>query len=1201
MVEIWIDRGGTFTDCILHDPKTGERRVVKVLSSNDAPLRGLRMLLDLSDGDPIPPCEIRMGTTVSTNALLERSGARTGLVITRGFRDLLSIGDQTRSDLFQLAIEKPAPLTSWVEELDARLDAQGKTVAWPTDEELALLAHRLASQSLGSIALVVINAHRAPERERALRDRLLRLWPTTHGAPPIIASTEAVNEMGLLGRTGTAVLDSYLTPLLRSYSNRLASELAGCRLRLIQSSGDLSGIERFRGPNSLLSGPAGGIVAGRAIAEALESKKVVTLDMGGTSTDVSLIEGEPTFRFESRVAGIDVRAKMMDIHTIAAGGGSECRFDGYGLTVGPSSVGADPGPICYGKQGTAIAEGRERLALTDVNLALGRICGDHFPFELDQEAAIAALNRLAEEVSRRTGTRATGQEVARGLHAVATTHMAEAIRSVAIQRGADLRGADLLVFGGAAGQHACDVASALGVRRIIVHRLSGVLSAFGIGQASTGWSGQKDAGRLILDEAATEVIERTMRELEAEGLAALARETATPSASVVTSLVSLRYRGADGTLLIPWKNCLETLADFANEHQKRFGFTRPGALVEIVSFRVDVATARQSSGVRFPSADDELPLPAPLRTTPVLVARGTKVDVPVFELSSLEGATGLEGPALLIDPTGTYLVDEGYTATLRGDLLAIEHRGGAISPGTIDVDELSDVASIQIMATRFSAVAEQMGEALRRSAASTNIRDRLDFSCALFDPEGNLVANAPHIPVHLGAMSESVKAVLARYPRMKEGEAYVTNDPALGGSHLPDITVVSPVFDDSELVAFTASRGHHADIGGRTPGSMPADSTHLDEEGVVLSAVPLLEGGRLREASLRQLLGAGPYPARNIEENLADLSAQLAANQLGGRLFRNLCRETSRDTVTKNMSLVRRLAARWMSDALARLPDAPMKFGDSLDDGSPICVTVEKVTGGVHVDFTGTSKELSSNLNAPRAVTIACVLYVLRTFLDKPLPLNQGCLDPVRITIPQGSLLSPSPGRAVAAGNVETSQRVVDVLLGALGLAAASQGTMNNVSFGTAEFGYYETLAGGAGAGDTFDGASAVHTHMTNTRVTDPELLEARFPVRLTEFSIRRGSGGTGRRRGGDGLCREIEALAPLDLSLITSRRTTVPFGLAGGNPGASGRNLVAGRPVDGTYSGRLQPGEHVRIETPGGGGYGAVSGAAEPADSSGA
>ncbi len=1190
--EFWIDRGGTFTDCICLDRQSRKTTVAKVLSSDDAPLLGIRQLLALGPDEPIPPCDVRMGTTVATNALLERRGAKTALVVTEGFRDVLLIGDQTRPKLFELATTKPAPLYQCVLETPARLSPAGQELRWPTAEQVGALASSLAAENVESVALVILHAYAAPNRERELRDQIVSAWPQGIALPSFVCSSEAACEQGLVARASTAVLDAYITPLLTRYLRKLAEGLPGSRIRLMQSSGGLAAPSRFRGPESILSGPAGGIVAAHQIAKRMGSHKVVAFDMGGTSTDVTLIEGEPATKFETRIDGVFLRAKMLDIHTIAAGGGSECSFNGYALSVGPRSVGADPGPVCYGKQGAD----DQRLALTDVNLALGRLAGDHFAFSLDVEQSRAALARMAATVSETTGTLTSPEDLGRGLAAIATANMAEAIRTVTVQRGVDLAHVDLLVFGGAAGQHACALASSLNIKKIIVHRLAGVLSAYGIGHADEVWSGESDAGRVLLDRSQLRSLDRRFVELEKQGRAALTAELEANSRGrnapiQVTRTLALRYQGTESTLTVLWGwGKLEPIFEqFHQLHQKHFGYARRDSAVEVVATRVEiriVSTAETSSTDGTPELRA---MPAPLRTARVCLAERTANDVPVYELDSLAGAPRpLLGPALLLDKTGTYLVDDDFQARLSNEVLTItrvakstRHLGGALAT-------INQTARSEIFATRFSAIAEQMGEALRRSASSTNIRDRLDFSCAVFDKEGNLVANAPHIPVHLGAMSESVRAVVSRHPKMLPGDAFITNDPAMGGSHLPDITVVTPVFlDTGEHVAFTASRGHHADVGGIEPGSMPAFSRSLEEEGVVFSAAKLMDRGHFLERETLKRLRSAPYPARKPAENLADLRAQLAANQLGLRLVQSFALELGPAGLFAGMRAVRELSATWMRDAVSRLPDEALRFHDTLDDGTRVAVNIEKADNQLVIDFTGTAGQSPSNQNAPRAVTVAAVLYVLRVFLGKELPLNQGCLDPIRLIVPPSSLLDPSPGLPVAAGNVETSQRIVDVLLGALGLAAASQGTMNNLSFGNDQFGYYETIAGGAGATRGANGASAIHTHMTNTRITDAEVLEERFPVLLDRFEVRRGSGGVGRTVGGDGVTRTLTALAPLRISLVTERRRTAPFGLQGGQPGAKGRNVVRGSEVGGRYSGELAPGETITIETPGGGGYG--------------
>lgn len=1190
--EFWIDRGGTFTDCILRDHKTDKVCTVKVLSSDDAPIEGIRTLLELGPNEPIPPSDIRLGTTVATNALLERKGAETGLLITKGFADLLEIGDQTRPELFSLKIPPRQNLYSAVREIDARLDAQGHIVHPGSASELTDRADELSNEGVKSIALVVMHAYANPEFERDLRCQLERHFTNVGVSCTVTASTDLSGEQGFLARASTAVLDAYVGPLLKDYLSHLKTHLPGSRLRMMQSQGGLATPEFFRGPASLLSGPAGGVVAAEHIAKALGSKTLVTFDMGGTSTDVALIRERAERRYETTIDGIPVLAPMVDLHTVAAGGGSVCAFDGYRLRVGPESVGAIPGPLCYGRE--RINEVEERLAVTDINAVLGRLTADHFQFPLKIERSREALARLALRLKTETGQAYGLEELALSFIRIANTNMAEALRTVTVGRGINPTDADLLVFGGAAGQHACGIARRLGMRRILVHRHAGVLSAYGIGRAPEIASLERDAGRLELGTLECEKqINRLIEEMTREGLTHLERDPLQSRAPQKIAKVDLRYRGTNTAISLPWTSSDEARELFEDEHERRFGFRRQTALIEAVTARLDLSLASSATDT-IQSEPSRLmaQLPSPLRYDRVCLESRIEERTPVYELRSLEGCTALEGPALLLDPTGTYLVDDDFSAKLIGEILTLSRRSVKPAPepvpkatSTLSVDDVS------VAATRFAKIAEQMGQALRRSASSTNIRDRLDFSCAIFDPDGRLIANAPHIPVHLGAMSESVRAVLLRHPTLRPGDAFATNDPTMGGSHLPDVTVISPVFDThGELIALTASRGHHADVGGTSPGSMPAFSRSLSEEGFVFSATPLLRDGLLLEADVMALMLRGDYPARNPSENLADLRAQLAANQLGARLLIEMSEEANSPKLLSQMTAVRELSSRWMRDTIRALPDGVRHFEDELDDGTRIAVQVEVVSDQVHIDFTGTSTEHASNFNAPQAVTLACVLYVMRTLLGRPLPLNEGCLEPVTLRIPKNSLLSPGPLAAVAAGNVETSQRIVDVLLGALDLAAASQGTMNNLSFGNGSFGYYETIAGGAGAGPGFDGASAVHSHMTNTRITDPEILEDRFPVRLLEFAIRRNSAGAGRWHGGDGVRRSLEALAPIDYSILSSRRTIPPFGLSGAEPGRPGRNSLNGQELPGRVRGKLQGGDQLCIETPGAGGYGSPS-----------
>ncbi len=1170
--QFWIDRGGTFTDCLGRDPAGGALRVAKVLSSDRAPLVGIRRILGIADDAPIPPCEVRMGTTIATNALLERKGVPCALVITRGFRDLLEIGTQARPRIFELEIRKPELLYREVLEVDARADAQGNTLAQPDPARVRAELAALRSRGLSSVAIVVLHAWRAPALEREL-GRLAEEAGFEH----VALSSEVAAEIGMLGRGDTTAVDAYLTPLIRDYVSTLRAELPGSTLRLMQSSGGLCDAQSFRGPNALLSGPAGGVVAYSAIARAAGHARAIGFDMGGTSTDVSRCDGEFERVYESELAGVRVRAPMLAIHSVAAGGGSLCRYDGQRQTVGPESAGAVPGPLCYGH-----ADASE-LSITDVNLALGRLAEDRFPFPLDASRVERALAALAERLAA-DGHASAPAEIAAGFAQIADAAMAEAIRQVSVARGYDVRDYALVVFGGAGGQHACPLARRLGIRRVLFHPLAGVLSAYGMGLADVSWHGEADVGARPLGQDLDAALEPGFARLEADGRATLARDGFPPERLEVVRRLDLRYRGTESALVLRETPGADRRAAFEAEHQRAFGYTRRDHPIDAAVARVEVI-ARHLPPIE--AELEPLPAPAPRRRARMYADGRFHDDAPVYWREDLGPGACIVGPALILEGTGTIALDPGFEGTLDAvGRLALEDRAGR--PAHERVGTARDPVRLEIFNHLFMSIAEQMGTVLRRTAFSTNIRERLDFSCALFEADGSLVANAPHIPVHLGAMGETVRAVLGAFPNPASGSVYVTNDPSAGGSHLPDVTVVTPVHDlQGRLRFFTASRGHHADIGGITPGSMPPFSHTLAEEGVVIAPLELVRGGRLDETALRRVLESGPFPARNPRDNLSDLEAQIAANQAGARLVRELEARYGLDTLLAYMRHVQDNAAAKVAEEIARLPEGERRFEDALDDGTPIRVALRASGSSLEIDFTGTGAEVDGNLNAPRAVTMAAVIYVLRALVGEPIPLNAGCLRPVKLVIPSGSVLSPSPGRAVAGGNVETSQRIVDVLLGATGRAAASQGTMNNLTFGDASFGYYETIGGGAGAGPGFHGASGVHTHMTNTRITDPEILETRFPVRLVEFGLRRGSGGVGRWRGGDGIVRELEFLRPLRVSILSERRTRAPFGLAGGGPGARGRNLLDGRDVGGKASFDVAAGARLRIETPGGGGYG--------------
>ncbi len=1183
--DIWIDRGGTFTDALGRRPGTDEVLTAKVPSSDRAPLEAVRALLGLGPDAPIPPCDIRMGTTVATNALLERAGARCAVVLTEGFEDLLRIGTQARPDLFALDIEKTPPLYERVVVTNARATPRGEVLARPDRAALRAQLEEAKAAGIESVAVCVMGGFAAPQLEAEVATVVDEL-----GFGTVVPAHRAAAGIGLLGRSETAVVDAYLTPLLTRYLDALSDELHGSRLFLMQSGGGLCAPERFRGPGAILSGPAGGVVAAQRLAVGAGYRRALGFDMGGTSTDVSRFDDHGVARrHEVVIDGVRIRAPMVDIHTVAAGGGSLCRYDGEQLTVGPASAGADPGPLCYGKPHAA------HVAVTDLNVVTGRLPADRFPFPLDAPRARRALEAIGEQVGAGglVGTAGvpTAEEVAEGFLAVANAHMAEAIRTVSVARGYDATEHALVVFGGAGGQHACALARRLGIKTVLVHPWAGVLSAWGMGLAPTVVSSELDGGRVALDDDVLVGFAATADALVNEATRTLEDEGVSPEVDVVVERwLALRYRGSDTALEVLWSPGMgaEGLrVAFEARHERQLGYRRPGAVVEVHAVRQTVSAP--GAGATAPTWTTGAP-GKPLRSQRVFFDGRTLDDVPIYGREALVVDQRVSGPAIVLDDTGAVWLEPGFSAVVADDGTLVITAGELTRACSSSIEK--DPVRLVLFSGAFSSIAEQMGEALRRTAQSVNIKERLDFSCALFDAEGQLVANAPHIPVHLGAMAETVKAVRRAHPSPKPGDAFVSNDPAAGGSHLPDITVVTPVFDDDGVLRFfTASRGHHSDVGGITPGSMPPFATALDEEGVVFRAVPMTRGGEIDEAALREVLGSGAHPARDPEQNLADLGAQLAANHTGARLLLELAATQGVSVVEAYMRHVQSHASAAVRRAIAGMPDGQRRFDDALDDGTPVVVTLTINGERMRIDFSGTGDAQPSNLNAPRAVTMAAVLYAVRVLAGEELPLCSGCLEPIDVVIPPGSLLDPEPERAVSGGNVETSQRVVDVLIGAMGLAAASQGTMNNLTLGNDRFGYYETIAGGAGATRTAPGASGVQVHMTNTRITDPEVLEERYPLRLVRFGLRHGSGGEGAHRGGDGVVRTLRALEPLEGAIVSQRRTRRPFGLEGGGDGQPGRNLVRGELVPSSARFTLEVGEEVSVQTPGGGGFGAPEG----------
>lgn len=1198
--QFWIDRGGTFTDIVARTPE-GRLLTLKLLSENprryeDAAIAGIRTLLGLPPSAPLPAGVIeavKMGTTVATNALLERKGAKVLLVVDEGFADVLVIGNQARPELFALEIRRPAPLFAKVVEIAGRLDAEGREIT-PLDEEAARRTFAEArAEGFESCAIVRMHAWRHPGHERRLAE-LARAAGFAH-----VAASHAVSPLlRLVPRGETTLVDAYVSPALRRYVARVAEALAGSRLYFMQSNGGLTEASRFYGRDAILSGPAGGINGAARTALRAGFDRIIGFDMGGTSTDVALYDRGFERRFESEIAGARMRVPMLAINTVAAGGGSILHFDGSRLSVGPDSAGAIPGPACYRNGGP--------LTITDANLLLGKIQPQHFPAifgaegnePLDREGVTAAFARLAGEVSRTLGITRRPEELAEGFIAIAVTNMANAIRQISVRKGLDPRAFTLVCFGGAGGQHACLVADALGIGRVFIHPFAGVLSAYGMGLADQVVMRERAVERPLAPDLMGE-LEALAAALIEEGRTALIAQGAEAAALTTRLTVHLRYAGTDAALAVPFGTVEEMTQAFAAQHRRRFGFDSPdrALIVEMLSAEVIAPGAAAEEERLAPRGD------APL--LPVdrvrMFSGGAWHEVAVYDRADLAAGDVLTGPALIREPTATTVIEPGWQAEVSplNHLILTRRaaRTGLIREEAGDEEARPDPVRLELFGNLFMHVAREAGIVLENTASSVNIKERLDFSCAIFDGEGRLVANAPHVPVHLGAMGESVRSVLARRRgRLRPGDVIALNNPYQGGTHLPDVTVITPVFDETgrEIRFFVASRGHHADIGGLTPGSTPPRSRTLEEEGVVIDDFLLVSEGRFREAELRALLTRARYPARNPDLNIADIKAQIAANERGREALAAVIAEYGWPLVAAYMRHVMAHAEESVRRVIERLHDGSFRY--EMDDGRILAVAlrVDRAARRLLIDFTGTGPEdREGNFNAPPAVTRAAVLYVFRCLVGSDIPLNEGCLTPIEIRIPPGTFLSPSPGRAVVAGNTEVSQAVCNALFGALGALACSQATMNNFLFGDEVYQYYETICGGSGAGPGFDGCDAVQTHMTNTRMTDPEVLELRYPVRLETFAIRRGSGGAGRWRGGDGALRRIRFLRPMTAVIVASRRRVAPFGLAGGAPGAKGEQWVeraeGGREaLDYVAEARLAAGDAFVIATPGGGGYGA-------------
>ncbi|MCA3359962.1 MAG: hydantoinase B/oxoprolinase family protein [Roseomonas sp.] len=1198
--QFWIDRGGTFTDIVARDP-AGRLSTLKLLSENperykDAAVAGIRQCLGLAAGAPIPPGlieAVKMGTTVATNALLERKGERVLLLVNRGFADLLRIGNQARPRLFDLDVRLPELLHERAVEIGGRVAVDG-TELEPLDEAAAREALRAAHrEGFRAAAILMMHAWAHPAHEERLgsiaREEGFTQISLSHRASPLPR---------IVPRGDTTVVDAYLSPILRRYVDQVAAELPGVRLYFMQSSGGLTEAGHFQGKDAILSGPAGGIVGAARTASMGGFERIIGFDMGGTSTDVALYAGAFERAFETEVAGVRMRAPMMAINTVAAGGGSILHFDGARFRVGPDSAGAVPGPACYRRGGP--------LTVTDANVMVGKIQPHHFPAifgpQGDQplDAAIVAekFAALAVEIGKAHGKAAPDpRAVAEGFLRVAVANMANAIKQVSIQKGHDATRFALQCFGGAGGQHACLVADELGMETVFIHPFAGVLSAYGMGLAD----------QAVIREAAVEapftadaIIDLTARleALVAAGREELARQGADPARLQAARRLHLRYAGTDTFLPVAFGAHQEVLAAFTEAHRRRFGFATPErqVIVEACIAEVTAPGEEVREAALPPRAAGDAPKPL---DTIALFTGGAEHAAPVHDREALCAGDRIKGPALLREANATTVVEPGWEAEVTArNHLVLRRIAARARAADVAATDRPDPVMLELFNNLFMSIAEQTGAVLQNTSLSVNIKERLDFSCAIFDATGALIANAPHVPVHLGAMGESVRTVIrTRGATLKPGDVVALNNPYNGGTHLPDVTVITPVFDaaGTSILFFVGSRGHHADIGGLTPGSTPPLSRTLEEEGVVIDDFLLVDGGHFREAQFRALLAGARYPARSPDVNVADIKAQIASNEKGVQELQRAVADYGLATVSAYMRHVMDNAEESVRRVLEKLPDG--RFETNIDDGAPlkVAIRVDRAARKAVIDFTGTGPQRPSNFNAPSAVCRAVVLYCFRCLVGEDIPLNDGCLKPLEIVIPEGTFLSPRPGAAVVAGNTEVSQMTCNALLAALGACASAQATMNNLLFGDVRYQYYETICGGIGAGPGFNGAGPVQTHMTNTRMTDPEILELRYPVRLEEFSIRRGSGGAGRWRGGDGSRRRIRFLHPMEAVIVASRRNVPPHGLQGGADGAAGRQWVERADgsiqwLGGSDSAHLAAGEVLGIETPGGGGWGAAS-----------
>ena len=1192
--EFWIDRGGTFTDIVARRPD-GALLTHKLLSENpeqysDAAVAGIRKLLGIAPDETISPTQVeavKMGTTVATNALLERKGEPMILLITRGFRDALRIAYQNRPRLFDRHIVLPELLYREAIEVDERIDAQGAIVS--ALDEAAVRRDLDAAYAAGyrAAAIVLMHGYRYHQHEARIEEIARAI-----GFTQVSVSHKVSPLMKLVSRGDTTVVDAYLSPILRRYVNQVASQMHGVRLLFMQSNGGLTDAHRFQGKDSILSGPTGGIVGMVRTAESAGFDRIIGFDMGGTSTDVSHYAGEFEREFETQVAGVRMRAPMMSIHTVAAGGGSILHFDGTRFRVGPDSAGANPGPACYRRGGP--------LTVTDCNVMLGKIQPAYFPAvfgpkadqPLDREVVVRKFTALAEEIYQATGTRRTPEEVAEGYIEIAVGNMANAIKFISVQRGHDITDYTLTTFGGAGGQHACLTADALGMSRVFAHPLAGVLSAYGMGLADQTAMRER-AMEISLEPAEMEAIGTQLSDLGVQATEELLAQGVDAERIRIFQRVHLRYAGSDSAIVVGFGSMEAMKAQFEDAYRKRYSFLMDGKGLVVEAVSVEAIGASDAA-----TATPEVLPPRPSALDPAdhvrMFSCGAWHETRLYRREDMRPGDVVHGPAIVAEKNATNIVEPGWSAEVSAlDHLVMTRTEPRAARRAIGTE--ADPVMLEVFNNLFMSIAEQMGLRLQNTAVSVNIKERLDFSCALFDAEGNLIANAPHIPVHLGSMGESIKTIIRENAAtMRKGDVYMLNDPYNGGTHLPDITVITPAFDASgqQVLFYVGSRGHHADIGGITPGSMPPDSVEVEQEGVLINNFQLVREGRFLEEETIALLSSGRYPARNIHQNLADLQAQIAANQKGVDELLKMVGHFGLDVVRAYMRHVQDNAEEAVRRVVTALKDSSYEY--RLDNGAVIrvAIRVSHDERRADIDFTGTSPQLPNNFNAPSAICMAAVLYVFRTLVDDDIPLNAGCLKPLNVIIPEGSMLNPRYPAAVVSGNVETSSCITNALYGALGVMASSPGTMNNFTFGNDRHQYYETISGGSGAGQGFNGTDVVQTHMTNSRLTDPEVLEWRYPVRLESYEVRQGSGGRGRWHGGNGGVRKIRFLENMTASILSNNRVVPPFGADGGEPGACGRNLVIradGRTEELGFvaSVEMHPGDMFVIETPGGGGYG--------------